>query len=193
MDERRGGNNHRSRTGRFRNNQKKQKKIKSEITSHSLHANSRSRGRPRNNGGNNRPAKKQPAMQPQRAYTPPPVGNGVIEPFELFCALHLNITHDDRFYQQNLNDIARRFGVSVAELKQKVLEFGMDQETINNSEFDLEMAQLDIKVAPEGISRRELARGWFEEFQKAVKPSFKAVQGAPLPTDISTPIFDEDV
>ena len=35
---------------------------------------------------------------------------------------------------------------------------GIDLDTIHRTEFDLELARLDIKVAPEGINKTEVAR-----------------------------------
>ena len=43
----------------------------------------------------------------------------------------------------------------------------MDAEDLVHSGFDLASAQIDIMVAPEGISRRELARPLYDEFKSA--------------------------
>ena len=45
----------------------------------------------------------------------------------------------------------------------------MAADDIVHSGFDLPGAQVDIMVAPEGISRRELARPLYEEFRTAPK------------------------
>ena len=92
---------------------------------------------------------------------------GPIDPFELFCAYHLGITPDDGYRIQNVHDVARRFGTNAASLKQSLASCGMSAEDIVHSGFDLASAQLDIMVAPPGISRRELARPLFEEFRSA--------------------------
>lgn len=127
----------------------------------------------------------------------PPKGNGTIEPFELFCALHLGITHDDRYRPQNMHDIARRFGVDISELNNKIAELGMDKETIRRSSFDLSMAQYDIKVAPEGISRRELAKDWYEEFQSSMHIELPAVasdaKDLGAEPDMPRSLFDDEI
>jgi hypothetical protein len=91
--------------------------------------------------------------------------------FELFCAYHLGITADGGYKTQNVHEIARRFNLSPAEVKQALIDHGIDSETVINADFDMAMAQLDIMVAPEGINRRELARGLYEEFLAAPKKS----------------------
>ncbi len=48
---------------------------------------------------------------------------------------------------------------------------GMAADDIVHSGFDLPSAQVDIMVAPAGISRRELARPLYEEFRDAPKKS----------------------
>lgn len=157
----------------YRNNQRKGK-----------NRSNRQRGKPRYRNH----------QRDDRRSTPPPVGDGTVEPFELFCSLHLHITHDNRYRSQSMQDIARRFGVSVAELQVKIHELGMDVETVKQSGFDMEMAQMDIKVAPVGISRFELARPWFEEFQKHLpqRPVAAKEERKELPQDLVSPIFDEE-
>ncbi|HPQ68692.1 MAG TPA: hypothetical protein PKW95_06155 [bacterium] len=146
-------------------------------------------------GGQNREQRE--TREAETKYIPPK-GNGTVDPFELFCALHLGITHDDRYRPQNMHDIARRFGVNISELNNKIAELGMDMDTIRRSEFDLSMAQYDIKVAPEGISRRELARDWYEEFQRAVNielPAVAATEGEELSVEpeMPCPLFDDEI
>jgi hypothetical protein len=90
-----------------------------------------------------------------------------ISAFDLFCAYHLGITDDGGYRFQNVHDVAKRFGTSSAVIKQLLAELGMDADAIIHSSFDMASAQVDVMSAPEGISRRELARQLFEEFQKA--------------------------
>jgi hypothetical protein len=90
-----------------------------------------------------------------------------IDPFELFCAYHLGITKDKQYRPLNLHDVARRFNVDGSVIKQALQAYGMDADTLLNTEFDLTMAQLDIQVAPEGVDRVELAKGIYEEFRLA--------------------------
>ncbi|MCC6763070.1 MAG: hypothetical protein IT293_00260 [Deltaproteobacteria bacterium] len=124
--------------------------------------------RPRRFGANEHP---RPRADPAR--TPPPRAAasvaGTIEPFDLFCAYHLGITPDGAYRIQNIHEVARRFGTNAAELRQILVALGMAADDIVHSGFDLPSAQVDIMVAPEGISRRELARPLYEEFRNAPK------------------------
>lgn len=90
-----------------------------------------------------------------------------ISPFELFCAYHLGITADDGYRFQNVHDVAKRFGCSSGVIKQVLGELGLDADALIQSKFDLASAQVDIMSAPDGVSRRELARNLYEEFQRA--------------------------
>jgi hypothetical protein len=90
-----------------------------------------------------------------------------ISPFELFCAYHLGITADDGYRFQNIHDVAKRFGVSSGVIKQLLSELGMDADALVNSKFDIASAQVDVMVAPEGVSRLALARELYEQFLKA--------------------------
>jgi hypothetical protein len=99
---------------------------------------------------------------------PPAAGPGVaVDPFELFCAYHLGITPDGTYRIQNIHEVARRFGMNAGALKQTLAAYGMEADDIVHSGFDLASAQVDIMVAPPGISRRELARPLFDEFMRA--------------------------
>jgi hypothetical protein len=93
--------------------------------------------------------------------------DGRFDLFELFCAYHLGITADGGYRQQNIHDLARRFNCSPAELRQVLIDHRLDSQSMINSDFDLSMAQIDIMVAPEGVDKRELARPFFDEYQKA--------------------------
>jgi hypothetical protein len=90
-----------------------------------------------------------------------------ISAFELFCAYHLGITADGGYRFQNVHDVARRFGCSSAVIKQLLAELQMDPDSIIHSSYDMASAQVDVMCAPEGISRKELARQMFEDFLKA--------------------------
>jgi hypothetical protein len=123
-----------------------------------------------------------------------PTGLLPLDPFTIFGALYLGLTGGDYYQPLQLPDLARRFGVSVGELKNKIHEFGLDRETVRHSGFDLEMAQLDIRVAPEGISRRELAKTWFVELQKVLpaRPATEAATPAPPPPVSAAAPRDEE-
>jgi hypothetical protein len=141
----------------------------------------------------------------QSPFDPPPsppvviIDRVRIEPFELFCALHLGITADGGYRPQSPAEVARRFGMSLVQLQGKAAEFNMDSETVRRSGFDVSEARYDIKVAPEGISRRELARPWYEEFLAAVaatprRPDAVAKAEASVPVvelDLKNPIFED--
>lgn len=90
-----------------------------------------------------------------------------IEPFELFCAYHLGITIDRRYKPANINEVANRFRVDPATIKQALKEYDMDPVSLMDRDFDMALSQLDIQVAPEGVDRRELAKTIYEEFLEA--------------------------
>ena len=90
-----------------------------------------------------------------------------LNPFDLFCAYHLGIGPDNTYKQTNLNQVAQRFGVDPGVIRQTAKDFGFDPGTMLDKEFDLALAQLDIQVAPDGISKIELAKGIYDEFLNA--------------------------
>jgi hypothetical protein len=103
------------------------------------------------------------------SHKPAASSHSSIDAFELFCAYHLGITPDDGYRISNIHEVARRFGTNAAELRQILSDFGMAADDIVHSGFDLPGAQVDIMVAPAGISRRELARPLYDEFRTAPK------------------------
>jgi hypothetical protein len=94
-----------------------------------------------------------------------------IEPFDLFCAYHLGITADGGYRFQNIHQVARRFGVNAAVIKQLLTDFEMDSDTVINSAFDMAGAQVDIMLAPEGIDRFAIGRELYEQFRAAPRRS----------------------
>jgi hypothetical protein len=88
-----------------------------------------------------------------------------LEPFSVFCALYLGITEDDGWREPRAGQVAARFGLSDGELASWLEAHGLDEPAVRDSGFDLEGACLDIEVAPEGISRVELARALYQEFE----------------------------
>ena len=88
-----------------------------------------------------------------------------IDPVELFMAYHLGVTADNGYQPQNAHDLARRFRTRPDRINEALRAYEIDAETILNTDFDMSMAQYDIRVAPEGISKRELARQLYEEFR----------------------------
>ena len=90
-----------------------------------------------------------------------------IDPFELFCAYNLGIEPNNVYKQANINQVSQRFGVDPATIRQATQRYGFDPESMLNKDYDLALAQLDIQVAPEGVSKIELAKGLYEEFLNA--------------------------
>jgi len=89
---------------------------------------------------------------------------GRFDAFGLFCAYHLGISPDDRYQKPNLDEIARRFGTNPEGIRKALVEFKIDEASIRQARFDIEGAQMDIRVAPEGISRVEIARELFSDY-----------------------------
>ncbi len=59
--------------------------------------------------------------------------------------------------------MARRFELSDEDLRDYIEANGLSDSNFRSADFDLESARLDMKVAPHGISRIELARTLFQE------------------------------
>jgi hypothetical protein len=123
--------------------------------------NSQRRAQP-NNQSNNQPNNR---SQPTRSESS--TSNSKLDAFNLFCAYHLGIGPDNTYRSNNLNQVAQRFGVEPGVIRQAAKDFGFDPGTMLDKEFDLALAQLDIQVAPEGISKIELAKGIYDEFLNA--------------------------
>ena len=90
-----------------------------------------------------------------------------IDAFALFCAYHLGITEDGGYRFQNIHHVARRFGTNAGVIRQLLTEFRMDPDVVVHSDFDMADAQVDIMMAPEGVSRVEMAREIYERFRAA--------------------------
>jgi hypothetical protein len=112
----------------------------------------------------NRPARPEPRREV--VNTGLAQRNG-IDAFELFCAYHLGITADNGYAFQNIHQVAKRLKTNAAVIRQILSELGMDPDAIVHSSFDLASAQVDIMLAPEGVSRVELARELYQEFRQA--------------------------
>lgn len=87
----------------------------------------------------------------------------VLGAFSVFCALYLGITRDDGYARQSLSGVAREFGMNAEELETFLADHQLTQEDLFERKFDFDAARYDIQVAPEGISRLELARSIYEE------------------------------
>ena len=129
-------------------------------------------GRPQPRPSVDRSVHQRPQPPRPSSARPAPTGataSGKIDAFDLFCAYHLGITPDGGYRIQNIHEVARRFNTNAAELRQILADLGMAADDIVHSGFDLAGAQVDIMVAPEGISRRELARPLYDEFRSTPK------------------------
>lgn len=154
-----------------------------------------SNGRPRQNRHNNARNGSSERQFRSKPFTPPAATNGSsapvnaaalpqvdedvprpdgltqltagIEPFELFCAYHLGITPDRGYKPSNINEVANRFRVDPATIKQALKDYDMDPAALLDRDFDMALGQLDIQVAPEGVDRKELAKNIYQEFLEA--------------------------
>ena len=88
-----------------------------------------------------------------------------LTPFTLFCAYHLGITRDEGYSFQSLPQVARRFGIDVASIKQKIEDFGLETKALEALGFEGKYAQMDIEVAPEGVSRIALAQSMWKDIE----------------------------
>jgi len=88
-----------------------------------------------------------------------------IDPFELFAAYHLGLTADDRYQPQNIHDLSRRFRSSPERINEALKAYEIDADVMLCTDFDLAGAQIDIRLAPLGVSKREIARMHYEEFR----------------------------
>jgi hypothetical protein len=84
--------------------------------------------------------------------------------FGLFCAYYLGVTPDDGYQKPSLDETARRYGISHDEVRQLLDEHRLDSESFKATSFDLEGAKLDVRLAPEGMSRIEIARDQYNDY-----------------------------
>jgi hypothetical protein len=90
-----------------------------------------------------------------------------VSDFDLFCAYHLGLTDEGGYRFQNLHDVAERFGVPQARLKQLLAEHGLDADAMIHSGFDVAAAQVEIMIAADAPTRLALARAHFEAYRAA--------------------------
>ncbi len=90
-----------------------------------------------------------------------------IAPFELFAGYHLGLTVANGYRSQNIHDLGRRFRTTPDRITFALKSYEIDSETVMNTDFDISMAEYDIRVAPEGVSRMELARQLYEDFRSS--------------------------
>ena len=100
-------------------------------------------------------------LRPRRGQTFS--GPEELNQFNLFCAYHLGVTRDNGYKFQSIGEVARRFGVDVPTIKAKLAQYHIETEELRALGFESEYAHLDIKVAPEGVSRWALGQTMFDE------------------------------
>ncbi len=93
--------------------------------------------------------------------------DGPPDAFLLFSAVYLGVTPTDGYHKPQFEEVASRFGMNSTELKELLIKHELDDETLHRTGFDLEAARLDVRVAPQGISRLEIARDHFHDFLAA--------------------------
>ena len=86
-----------------------------------------------------------------------------ISAFELFCAYHLGIQADGTYRFGHVHDVAKRFGVGAAVIRQSLEEFALRPDDLWNIKWDLSEAQVAIAVAPPKADLRAIA---FEHWRK---------------------------
>lgn len=133
--------------------------------------NRRKRGGGGGGGGNRRnmrtPQSKLGGREPVDASAGKQDGPLHLNAFELFCSYHLGITPDNGYKKPNIRDVARYFDRSTKEIENALRECGLDNATAKGVDFDFSLAQLDVRVAPDGIDKREMVRPLFDEFVEA--------------------------
>ena len=92
-----------------------------------------------------------------------------LSPFSVFCSLYLGITDTDGYKVQGADAVARRFGLDRDGLAGYLAEQRLRRDDLERAQFDLDSARLDIRVAPDGISRTELARTLWKELLDALR------------------------
>lgn len=92
-----------------------------------------------------------------------------IDACELFSAYHLGLTAEGGYRFQNIHQVAQRFGTNAAVIKQLLVDFEMDSDTVIHSAFDMAGAQVDVMLAPEGVDRSGIARDYYHQFRSAPK------------------------
>ena len=88
----------------------------------------------------------------------------MLNAFELFCAYHLGIFENNTYRDPSIKQVARLFGKNVDEIREALESCGLDDQSVKATGYDLSLARLDVKVAPEGIDKRELAKNLYDEF-----------------------------
>jgi len=99
----------------------------------------------------------------ERSFESPCAEAHGITAFELFCCYHLGIQADGTYRFGNVHDVAKRFRVGAAVIKQSLEEFALRPDDIWNLKWDLGEAQVAIAVADPDADLRRIA---FEHWRK---------------------------
>lgn len=116
-----------------------------------------------------------PLVDPSEATSSGPLE---LTAFELFCACYLGITENNNYRKQSLGEVAQRFRISQEELRGALQGYGLDKESVRKSDFDMSLAELDMKVAPSGLDKKELARPLFDDFLLATPSTKEAIEAS---------------
>lgn len=138
----------------------------------------RNHGKRRKSNSNRRGGRSGQSGRDNGAAHPRVTGTEPLSPFALFCAMHLGITRENSYRAPKSAEVAQRFGLKQPDLDGKLAAYGLDRQTIRESGFELDLAKYDIRVAPEGVSRLELAKPWFDELRdkvEEIRPGLGAV------------------
>ena len=120
-----------------------------------------------------------------------------LDPFALFCACYLGIQENNTYRQPRLQDAARMVGAPISVLKQVLKDYALDIDAMSRSGFELSLAKLDIKVAPEGINKFELAKELYKEYREFVPMperitvSDEVMENRELPIETDRVVSDE--
>lgn len=131
---------------------------------------SNNRGGRRNSGRKSSKVEKFGGREPTEEVTGPD-GPLDLNAFNLFCSYYLGILPDNRYKKPNANRTAQHFHKSPDDIEMALRSCGMDKHTLRDVDYDFSLAQLDVRVAPDGLDKRELARPLFDEFME-VNPHF---------------------
>lgn len=102
-----------------------------------------------------------------------------VNAFELFCSYHLGVTDDNRYKRFGFKELARRFDLSTDELEEALKRYGLHKSQLGQvADFDMSLAHLDVKVAPEGVDKREIGKMLFEELLRVYPRLWEAMQEA---------------
>jgi hypothetical protein len=89
-----------------------------------------------------------------------------IDPFELFAAYHLGLGENKRFRPVGIHEISKRFNCHQNDILHLLTLYSMDNKALDRlrGRFEVGWARQDIKAAPEGVDKEEIARDRYRDF-----------------------------